>query len=263
MRLKYRIKKAWRKVVFNLSSSENPLFLAYCRHIYKPKPGTIAVFLDRFSREHKTVTFLQVGANDGFINDPLHLFIKRDNWNGVLLEPQPEVFNEYMAKLHRKRPGITAINAALDREDGTRPIYKMAISSERWAHGLSSFNREVLERKIDDGSMLKNIRRQGVKLPEKREDYITSEPVRTISPETLMKYFEGKTLDLLAIDTEGFDYEILKMLDLDRISPEVVIYEEMVFDEETKKECRRYLESHGYSCQSLERDVIAVRGSVK
>ncbi len=262
MRLKYRIKKAWRKVVFNLSSSENPLFLAYCRHIYKPKPGTIAVFLDKFSRDHKKVTFLQVGANDGFINDPLHLFIKRDNWNGVLLEPQPEVFNEYMAKLHRKRPEITAINAALDREDGTRPIYKMAISSERWAHGLSSFNREVLEKKIDDGSMLRNIRKQGVKLPEKREDYITAEPVRTMSPETLLKYFEGKTIDLLAIDTEGFDYEILKMLDLGRISPEVVIYEEMVFDEETKKECRRYLENHGYSCQSLERDVIAVRNSV-
>lgn len=263
MRLKYRIKKAWRKFVFNLSSSENPLFLAYCRHIYKPKPGTIAAFLDKFSGEHETVTFLQVGANDGFINDPLHLFIKRDNWNGVLLEPQPEVFNEYMAKLHRKRPGITAVNAALDREDGTRPIYKMAISSERWAHGLSTFNREVLEKKIDDGSMLKNIRRQGVKLPENREDYITSQPVRTMSPETLLKYFEGKTLDLLAIDTEGFDYEILKMLDLSRISPEVVIYEEMVFDEVTKKECRGYLENRGYSCQSLERDVIAVRESVK
>ena len=55
----------------------------------------------------------------------------------------------------------------------------------------------------------------------------------------------------------------LKMLDLSRISPEVVIYEEMVFDEATKKECRTYLENHGYSCQSLERDVIAVREPVK
>ena len=151
MKLKYRLKKAYRRIVFSLSSSENPLFLAYCKYIYKPKPGTIAVFLDKFSGGHKPVTFLQVGANDGFINDPLHLFIKRDDWNGVLLEPQPGVFNEYMSKLHRKRPGITALNAALDRVDGTRPIYKMAISSERWAHGLSSFSREVLEKKIDDG----------------------------------------------------------------------------------------------------------------
>lgn len=259
MKLKYRLKKAYRKIVFSLSASENPLFLAYCKYIYKPREGTIAVFLDKFSRQHKQVTFLQVGANDGFINDPLHLFIKRDNWNGVLLEPQPGVFNEYMAKLHRKRPGITALNAALDREDGTRPIYKMAISSERWAHGLSSFNREVLEKKIDDGSMMKNIRRQGVILPENREDYITSEEVRTISPGTLLKYFESKPIDLLAIDTEGFDYEILKMLDLDRISPEVIIYEEAVFDEETRAECRGYLEKHGYSCQSLHRDVLAVR----
>lgn len=261
MKLKYRLKKAYRNFIFSLSASENPLFLAYCRHVYKPKPGTIEVFLDKFSREHTNITFLQVGANDGFINDPLHMFIKRDNWSGVLLEPQPEVFNEYMSKLHRKRPGIIPLNAALDREDGTRPIYKMAISTERWAHGLSSFSREVLEKKIDDGSMAKNIRRQGVILPERREDYITSEEIRTISPDTLLKYFGGKNLDLLAIDTEGFDYEILKMLDLDRISPEVIIYEEAVFDEATKAECRGYLESHGYTCQSLHRDVLAVRES--
>jgi len=131
VKLKYRLKKAYRKFVFTLSASENPLFPAYCRYIYKPKPWIIAVFLNKFSRAHKNITFLQVGANDGFINDPLHLFIKRDNWNGVLLEPQPGVFNEYMAKLHRKSPGITTLNAALDREDGSRPIYKMAISSER------------------------------------------------------------------------------------------------------------------------------------
>jgi len=107
--------------------------------------------------------------------------------------------------------------------------------------------------------MMKNIRRQGVILPEKREDYITSEEVRTISPGSLLKYFEGKTLDLLAIDPEGFDYEILKMTDLDRISPEAIIYEEAVFNEVIKKDCQGYLESHSYSCQSLHRDVLAVR----
>ncbi|MCK7538606.1 MAG: hypothetical protein MZV63_50430 [Marinilabiliales bacterium] len=78
---------------------------AWCKQMYKPRPGTIEVFLDKYSREHKPVTFLQVGANDGFINDPLHKFIKRDNWNGVLLEPQPDVFNDFLVKLHRKRPG--------------------------------------------------------------------------------------------------------------------------------------------------------------
>ncbi|MDZ7633704.1 MAG: FkbM family methyltransferase [Bacteroidales bacterium] len=259
MKLKYRFRKAYRKFLFSLSASENPFYLGYCRYIYKPRPGTIEAFLDQYSRNHRPVTFLQVGANDGFINDPLHIFIKRDNWSGVLLEPQPGVFNEFMARLHSKRPGISAINAALDKTDGTRKLYKMAISGERWAHGLSSFNREVLVKKVEDGSMMRNIRRQGVTLPDDKDSYITFEEVATISPETLLKKFEGRTIDLLAIDTEGFDYEILKMLDLDRISPEVIIYEEVVFDEMTARECRGYLESHGYSCRSLKRDVLAVK----
>ena len=259
VRLKYKFRKAYRKFIFNLSASENPLYLGYCRYIYKPRPGTIEVFLDEYSRENKPVTFLQVGANDGFINDPLHIFIKRDYWNGVLLEPQPDIFREYLARLHRKRPGLTAINAALDKTDGTRSLYKLTISSERWAHGLSSFNREVLVKKIGDGSMMKNMNRQGISLPDNSDDCITSEEVATISPETLLKKFGGKTIDLLAIDTEGFDYEILKMLDLDRISPGVIIYEEALFDEKTSKECRNYLENHGYSCRSIKRDVLAVK----
>lgn len=262
MRLKYRLRKAYRKFIFNLSASENPLWLYYCRHIYSPKPGTIEVFLDRYSREHKPVTFLQVGANDGFINDPLHMFIKRDNWRGVMVEPLPDVFNEYLSRLHRKRPEVMAVNAALDRNDGTRPLYKLSISRERWATGLSSFSREVLLKKLRDGSMLRNMRREGVTLPPNEDDCIIRDEVATVSPETLLSHFEGRSPDLLAIDTEGFDYELLKMLDLDRISPEVIIYEEVVFDEKTAQECREYLTSHGYSLQSIKRDVLAVKDTL-
>jgi FkbM family methyltransferase len=259
VKFKYRIKKAYRKFIFMLSSSENPLFLAYYRNRYKPRTGSIEEFLDNYSREHKPVTFLQVGANDGFINDPLHPFIKRDDWIGVLLEPQPDVFNEFLVRLHRKRPGVTAINAALDKNDGSRPLYRLAISKERWAHGLSSFDRDVLVNRIGNAGMMRNIRRQGITLPENRDDCIVSEEVATISPETLLKRFEGGSPDLLAIDTEGYDYEILKMLDLNRISPEVIIYEEAVFDENTARECRSYLERHDYSCRSIKRDVLAVK----
>jgi FkbM family methyltransferase len=259
VKFKYRVKKIYRKFIFSLSSSENPLFLAYCRYKYKPRAGSIEEFLDNYSRENKPVTFLQVGSNDGFINDPLHMFIKRDDWKGVLLEPQPDVFNEFLVKLHRKRPDITAINAALDYNDGSRPIYKLAISKERWAHGLSSFDRDALVKRIGNVSMMKNMRRQGITLPENKDDCIVSEEVATISPETLLKNFGGRSPDLLAVDTEGYDYEILKMLDLDRISPEVIIYEEAVFDGKTAGECRGYLENHGYTCRSIKRDVLAVK----
>ncbi len=254
--------KAYREFIFRLSASENPLFLAYCRYIYKPEPHSIREYIDRYSRSRKEVTFIQVGANDGFLHDPLHYFIKRDNWRGVQLEPQPDVYRNYLVRLHAARPAIEAINAALDRYDGTRTFYRLAISNERWANGLSGFRREVLEKKIEEGTMMKHIRRQGVELPENRDDYIVSEEVATISPGTLLSRFEGKTPDLLAIDTEGYDYEILKIIDLDRITPEVIIYEEALFDEETARECREYVEAHGYNYRSYGRDALAVKRSM-
>jgi FkbM family methyltransferase len=261
MSLKFRLKKWYKKLLFNLSASENPVYLSYYKYLYKPKPGSVAEFLDDYSRKNKPVTFLQIGANDGYINDPLHKFIKRDNWKGILLEPQPDVFNRFLIKLHRKRPEIQTINAALDEKDGTRPLFKLSISTERWATGLSSFNREVLVKKLKDGFIMKHIRRQGIVLPENEEEIIVADEVVTISPETLLRKFEKEGFRFLAIDTEGFDFEIMKMLDLGRISPEVILYEEVNFDEKTAQDCQAYLEKHGYSTRNIGRDVLALKNS--
>jgi len=259
MNLKYRIKKAYTELLFRMSSGENPLFIAYYKYIYKPPRGSLAEFLDDYSAKHAPVTFLQVGANDGFVHDPLHKFIKRDHWRGVMLEPQPDVFNEYLARLHRKRGEITPLNAALDASDGTKTLYKIGISNERWATGLSSFNREVLVNSIKRGVVQHKARKRGIKLPENMEEMIIGQEIATISPETLLGRFGNERINLLAVDTEGFDYEIIKMLDLDRISPEVVIYEVANFDQKTADECRSYLEKRGYSCRTIGKDVLATR----
>jgi FkbM family methyltransferase len=199
-----------------------------------------------------------VGANDGFIQDPLHKFINRDRWEGVMLEPQPDVFHQFLVKLHRKRPEIRLINAALDREDGSRPLYRISISNERWATGLSSFIRESLVEQLSNPRIQKHARRQGISLQEDPGSLIVADQVPTISPETLLREFDEGRFDLLAIDTEGFDFEILKMLDLGRISPRVIIYEELL-DQSTAEDCRKYLEEHGYTCRRIRKDVLALK----
>ena len=79
MSLLFQLKKKYKNFLFNLSAAENPLWLGYYRYIYKPSSGSLAEFIDRYSKEKKSITFLQIGANDGFIYDPIHKFIKRDN----------------------------------------------------------------------------------------------------------------------------------------------------------------------------------------
>ena len=261
MTLLFRLKKCYTKFWFNLSASENQLFLLYYRHFYRPRKHSLDEFISNFSKKKRQVTFLQIGANDGFVYDPLHKFIKRDNWRGIMLEPQPDVYREYLVKLHRNRPEITTLNAALDHKDGYKPLYKLSISNERWATGLSTFNKDVLLKKVEDGSLLKHIKRQRLVLPDNLPDAVVSEEVMTISPETLLAKFGQAGFDLLAIDTEGFDFEILKMLDLKRISPHIILYEEVNFDKKTASECRNYLQSYGYHCLSIKKDVLAIKES--
>ena len=105
----------------------------------------------------------------------------------------------------------------------------MAFSKERWATGLSSFNKAILLEKIKDGTILKKAKKEGINLPKNEEDWIEAIEINSISPSTLISKFGKEKIDLLAIDTEGFDFEIIKMLDLSNISPEVIIFEEIHF----------------------------------
>jgi FkbM family methyltransferase len=259
MNLKYKIFKKYTDLRFQLSSTENIFYLFYYRYIYRPAKGSLAEFIDDYSRHHAPVTFLQVGANDGLISDPLHKFIKRDNWRGVMLEPQPEVFDKYLVKTHKKRPEIITINAALDSHDGTSTLFVLNVSTERWATGMSSFNKSVLVDTIKSGSIRSKARKRGISLPDNAEDMIEARQIKTISPDTLLRHFGPEGFQLLAVDTEGYDFEILKMLDISKVAPEVIIYEEKNLDPKTAADCRKYLTDLGYFCRLVGRDVVAVK----
>jgi FkbM family methyltransferase len=259
MNVKYFFKKKYNQLRFNLCAAENPIYLGFYKYLYKPPKGTLSEFLDHFSRENSPITFLQIGANDGFIYDPLQKFIKRDNWKGVMLEPQPHVFSEFLQKIHAKRPEIIPVNAALSKEDGKTNLYTIAFSNERWATGLSSFEKQVLLEKFQNGTIEKKAAKQGIKIPNEERKWIKALEINTIRPSSLIKKMGKAKIDLLAIDTEGFDFEILKMLPLEEMDPQVIIYEEEHFDKQTKQECKSYLEKLGYQYHQADRDVYAIK----
>lgn len=259
MGLTFKLIKAYRQLLFKLSASENPLFLFYYKKIFKPKIGSLDEVLDNFSKQNSPINFLQIGANDGFNGDPIHKFIKRDNWRGVMLEPQPDVYNNSLTRIHRKRPEIRTINAALDIKDGTRIIYRFAISNERWANGLSSFDKQQLLSKVKNKRFLKHVKREGITLPQNEEDLIVEHRVDTISADKVPSFFGDQRINLIAIDTEGYDFEIIKMLDLTKINPDIILYEDENLNLETAKECKDYLHQHGYKTNTIRKDVIAIK----
>jgi hypothetical protein len=77
----------------------------------------------------------------------------------------------------------------------------------------------------------------------------------------LMTRYLGATtkhaVDLLLIDVEGFDWNVLRGLDLALHAPKMIIYEQKVLQPEDKAAANKYLRSHGYSVR-LESDNVEV-----
>ena len=253
------LKSKWKDFVFNLSVSDNPLYRFYCKRLYKPKPNTLVSLIDQFSKTKEIVTFLQVGANDGFFHDPLHKFIKKYRWRGVMLEPQKDVYEKYLSKLYQKTEGVIPVNAALDHQDGFKPIYRIAFSKSRWATGLTSFNKSVLVESINSGHVARCAKRYHEPLPENKDQYIADEKIECISPATLLQKYNLTTLDWLQIDAEGYDFEIIKMLKIEKSSPTVIVFEHSHLSKEDYTTCTKHLHANNYAVTRINENTVAMK----
>lgn len=263
MNLKTRLDNLYKKLVFSLASSDSFIYIAFYKYFYKPSAGSLSEFINNFSEENPGLQFVQVGANDGYNRDPFAKFIKRDKWKGVLIEPQKYVYEAFLRKLYQNSNRIKTFNYALDAKKGNRTMYRLSFSNARWATGLTSFSKDVLEDAIDRGHVAGHAKRSGIKLPEKKEDYIIEESVETITPQDLLAKENIGRVDLLAIDTEGFDYQIIKLFNIPKLKPRVVIYENLNLPETEKIEAVKIFEENGYKTKNISKDTIAILANDK
>lgn len=70
-------------------------------------------------------------------------------------------------------------------------------------------------------------------------------------------------MDLLAIDTEGFDYQIIKLFNIPKLKPRVVIYENLNLPETEKIEAVKIFEENGYKTKNISKDTIAILANDK
>ncbi|MFW6275458.1 MAG: FkbM family methyltransferase [bacterium] len=261
MTIKSSIKDFYKKMIFNLSKNTPSVYKLIYKLFYNPKPGTLEYFANRFSKNNPGLTVVQVGANDGINQDPIHKFIRRDGWKGVLLEPQKNVYQAFLKPLHANAPDVHTLNAALSHKDGQQPIYRIAFSSERWATGLTSFRKEVLEEAIDTGHVARCAKKSGISLPENKEDYITEDIIEAVSPKTLLNRYDIKQIDWLQIDTEGFDFEVIKMFDIAVSKPRVIVFEHSHLSVSELAACNEHLKKHEYRYSQFGGNTLAIHAS--
>lgn len=195
----------------------------YYRIFWKPRVGSLEETLCTLAKSQPDLTFIQVGANDGFQNDPLCKFVKAYNWKGLCFEPQPFAHKQ-LTQLYRK-DRVTPINAAISNKPGQQDLYRISFTNQRWASGLSSFDKSHLENQINSGYVEAKCKKYGIIPPIDRHSWILAEPVRTVTFQQMLSQHDITALHLLHIDTEGFDYEIFKLFPFDQISPTAVLIE--------------------------------------
>ena len=117
---------------------------------------------------------------------PVPLFIQRDGWRGIVIEPQKDVFENRLKVNYARNSNVRLMNVAVDAKDGSRPLYKYAFSTSRWATGLASFDRDRLIKTLSADWVQEHIREESITVSSNPDEYLTSELVPCASFETLL-----------------------------------------------------------------------------
>jgi FkbM family methyltransferase len=191
--------------------------------------------------------FLQVGAYDGISHDRFATHVRAGGWNGILVEPQPAAFERLVAN-YAGVGGLAFVNAAVAPEQGMRALYVMEDEDgspvESLGH-VASFDRAHLERFLAS---------DGHRFPGTR---IGSLQVRCETFADVLA--ETPAVDLLLIDTEGYDLELLRLFDFDRFQPAVVRFEHVHLSRPDWDEAVELLARRGYRTLREEYDTTAYR----
>lgn len=194
-------------------------------------------------------TFLQIGANDGYMSDPLNLAIFRHRLRGTFVEPQPNYFRA-LQDTYRGFEGMQFVQKAISQQAGSMTMYSLDCSSgklPRWAHGVGTLSRE-------------QILRAGDQIPD-IESYVRTQEVQCSTVPELLAEIGDQDPDIVVVDAEGFDYAILSQFDFARLSTKLVIYESESLATDDAAALSATLDRAGFGVVEAGQDTIALRKS--
>jgi FkbM family methyltransferase len=191
--------------------------------------------------------FVNVGSNDGCNGDPLYEFIQANrNWRGMFIEPVKYVF-ENLVRNYSGNSRFIFENVAISDKEEVKPFYFIKkTSSDKlpcWYDQVGSFSKKHILKNLAHISNL--------------EDLIVCEEIKgTTIPNLCRKHFIQR-IDLLHIDTEGFDAKILMQIDLTQYKPLVIILEHEHISSQEKILVCSHLARNGYLVKVIAGDYFA------
>jgi len=187
--------------------------------------------------------FIQIGAHDGVKFDGLYDFVTTHECRGIVVEPVGDYFRELVTN-YAGHPRIVPVNKGIHATESRITIHRISPEHEStlpdWARGSASIFPTNLERY------------------EFPKECVIQETVDCITLTQLFEMHAVKHVDLLQIDVEGYDFELLKLIEFRVIKPKLIKFEHRSLTAKDQTSARELLLVNGYSLWNDLEDTVAV-----
>lgn len=227
--------------------------------VVDPLEIALTTLLDRVP----ILRIVQVGANDGQHGDPLHAFVMghRDRTRCLLLEPQSAVVPKLRAT-YLDHPAATIVTTAVGPEDSLTlftvlprvwpdldVMYAKDWPAYRAPTGIASADREHVR------SWLRTFYRGR----ESVDSLIAAQTVPCAPLRAILQDQQWDGLDVLVVDTEGFDAQVIAACDIPALRPSLIRFEHAHLTGPDLDALLADLHDHSYETIRGVRDTLAVR----
>lgn len=160
----------------------------------------------------KPIYLILIGANNGEIKDFVSEYLFFENVSGILVEPVTEFFFQLQQKFEFNNR-LSLENSAIYNKNCKKYIYRVETSAELpdWTRGLGSLKKQTVDLHVNDVREIKKA--------------IVKERVNCITFKRLIENYKINEVNILQIDTEGFDFEIIMSIDFGKVRPHMIIFE--------------------------------------
>lgn len=207
-------------------------------------------WLTQLLGDREKLKVVKIGANDGLVDDPTAVLISRHPaWELLCVEPQPSAFERLQGHLG-DRPLTTLANVAIADHEGVCEMWVADTRAAREWFGVSAIYLDLLSG-FDRETLIRS--------NPKVEPYLVQIEVNCVP---LIKVLEDTGFvdaDLVQIDTEGYDFEVLKAWPFERHKPDVFFYESAHLPEPIYKAALELLDGHRYNFVEFGQNIIAMK----
>lgn len=151
--------------------------------------------LDKIFKFKKYGFYIEIGANDGLTQSNTAYFEKEMGWKGILIEPCKKMYDLCVIN----RPNSICINCACVSND---------------------YNEQYINGDFISGSLMASVNSDRV---EKNKEKLCSVKAETLT--TILDNNKIDSIDFISIDTEGYEYNILKGINLNKYRPKYMLIE--------------------------------------